>query len=218
MSVFNRVDVKKEFLNFLRNSDVFNTTTRGVTTITDSGTTANTGAETITLSETDVRNIRSVTYDSSLLSYGSDYTIDIDNNQVTILVVVPTKPYAIQFDAGSTDKIYPDYPRPNLKIGDYPRLGFDIYGQTSIKAGFGNVNKISFRFMINIYAATNKAGDDYLYTLRTKIIDAQTSLYHISYMYPLNVIQAQPIETNNKNNKIFMASMDVEIDNLYEIN
>jgi hypothetical protein len=218
MSVFSRIDVKNEFLNFLRNSDVFSTTIRGVTTTTDTDTASITGDETITLSHSNVKNIRSVTYDGALINYGSDYIYDIDAGTVTIYSVTLGEAYSIEYDYGTGDKIYPDYPRPDLDLNSYPRIGFDIYGQNSEKAGFGNVNKIKFRFMINIYASSNYLCESYMTTLRTKVIDAQTILYNISYMYPLNEIEPQPIDAKNKNNKIYMCTFDVQVDNLYEIN
>ena len=218
MSVFNRINTKNEFLNFLRTSDVFSTTVRGVTTVTDSGTTSETGDEIITLDNSTVKNIRAVTYDGSTISYGTGYTFDIDAGTVTLLSVATSKAYTIQYDYGTSDKIYPDYPRPDLDLSSYPRIGFDIYAQNSEIAGFGNVNKINFRFMINIYASTNLLVEEYIDTLRVAIVNGQKSLYTISYMYPLNEIETQPIDTNNKNKKIFMGTFDVQVDNLYEIN
>jgi hypothetical protein len=217
MGYFNRNNIKNEFLNFLRNSDIFSTTIRGVTTDTDSGTTSETGAETITLANTGVKNIRAVTYDGDSISLGTDYTIDIDNNQITFLSVVPDKAYTVQYDYGSGDKIYPDYPRTDLVISSYPRLGFDIYGQTTESGGFGNVNVTSFRFDVNLYATSRKSAEGYIDTLRSKIIDAQTDLYYISYMKPINVRTIEPIDIRGKN-KVYMIGFDIESRNNYEIN
>ena len=99
MSVFNPKNIKREFLNLLRNNDIFSVTTRGVTTTTDSGTTTQTGTEIITLANVGVKNIRLVTYNGATISYGIDYTIDVDNNQITLLDVIPSKAYTIYSEA-----------------------------------------------------------------------------------------------------------------------
>ena len=217
MAIFNRNNTKLEFLNFLRNSDIFTTSERGVTTKTDSGTTSETGAETITLSETNAKNVRSVTYDGTQLTYGEEYTININNYQVTLLAVVPGKDYEISFDYGSSDKIYSDYPRLDLTIESYPRIGFDIYGQTSETGGFGNVNMIRFLYNINIYAKSIGNAETYMDSLRSSVVNNQNNFYYISYVKPRNVRQVEPIDVRGKN-KVYMIGCDIESKNNYEIN
>jgi len=217
MSIFKRVPIKKEFLNFLRNSDVFSTSLRGVTTTTDSGTTTITGDETITLSKSGVKNIRTVRYNGNTLSFGYDYTIDIDNNQVTLLNIDSGNDYSIEFDYSSTgDKIYPDYPYTKLTMNSYPRLGFDIYGQNSVIGAFGNVNFVNFRFSIVIYASSRDAAESYVDRLREIIINAQKSLYYVSYIRPLDTSQVQ--EVQGKHGLLFSVALDVESKNNMEAN
>jgi hypothetical protein len=111
MGYIEQTKVLAEYLNFLRNSDILTTTVRGVTTTSDTKTTAATGAETFTLTHLGVKNIRSITYDGSTIYNVKDYTINLDSNQVTLLSVVPGKTVVISYDYGTGDRIYPDYPR-----------------------------------------------------------------------------------------------------------
>lgn len=128
-----------EFLNFLRNSDIFTTTQRSVTTTSESFTTTLTGAQTFTLSKTNTKNIRSVTYDSTVLVYGKDYSINSDDYKVTINSVVPAKNVVISFDYGA-DKIWPDYPRC-----------FSDSAEILTLDGFKKINKISIKDKVMTY-------------------------------------------------------------------
>lgn len=206
-----------EFLNFLRNSDIFTTTQRSVTTTSESFTTTLTGAETFTLSKTNTKNIRSVTYDSTVLVYGKDYDINIDDAKVTINSVVPTKTVVISFDYG-TDKIWPDYPRMDLTISSFPRIGFEVYGFKSELAGFGNVLRSNWRFDVRIYGTSAEETITILDTLRQKIISARNSMYYCSYIYPGNVLDLGYFDTEKGKNKIYVKGLDVLSENNYEIN
>ena len=66
--------IKNELVTNLRNWDILTTTQRGVTTTTDTGTW--TAATSHLINRNNVRNIRSITVDTSPLSFGNDYTID----------------------------------------------------------------------------------------------------------------------------------------------
>lgn len=206
-----------EFLNFLRNSNIFTTTQRSVTTTSESFTTSLTGSQTFTLSKTNTKNIRSVTYDSTVLVYGKDYDINIDDAKVTINSVIPTKTVVISFDYG-TDKLWPDYPRMDLTISSFPRIGFEVYGFKSELAGFGNVLRSNWRFDVRIYGTSAEETITILDTLRQKIISARNSLYYCSYIYPGNVLDLGYFDTEKGKNKIYVKGLDVLSENNYEIN
>jgi len=224
MTNISYLSIKREFLNFLRNSDVLSTTTRGVTTKTDSFTAAG-GSETFTLSVTNCKNVRWVKDNGTALVYGTDYTLNYSTSSTTygnILTVTVSKvlvlghTITISLDYGTGDKIYADYPRDDITISSFPRIAFDIYGLTTETAGFGNVNKTSFRFMIDIYDSKQTIAEGYMDALRTAIINAQNSFYNFAYIKPINVRQAEPIDFTNY--KIYKLGMDTEQKNNYEIN
>ena len=218
MSYISQNNILNEFLNLLRNSDILDTTQRNVTTITDSFTSSNTGIETFVLNKSNAKNIRSVSYDTNSLTYGTDYTIDIDNYSVTLLNVVPGKTIEITYDYGIGDHIYPDYPRLDLTISSFPRIGFGIYGFTSEIAGFGKVLNSAWRFDVRVYAISSKQADTMIDALRKVIIDNYTSLKYCSYIYPGNVKDLGMYDLQKGKNKIYVKGIDVFSSNNYEIN
>jgi len=218
MGYINTNNIINEFLNFLRNSDILSISTRGVTTVTDSHTAAG-GAETFTLDHTNVKNVRWVKDNGVALVYGTDYTLDLDSAEVIVSKVLTLgHTITISNDYGTGDHIYPDFARPDLSIGSFPRIGFGIYGMTTEKGGFGNVNRSNWRFQVNIYGTSEKTTNQYMDTLRGKIIAAQTTLYYLNYMYPKNRLDLGMMDTNKGKNKIYVLGLDVESRNNYEIN
>ena len=218
MGYINTNNVINEFLNFLRNSDILSVSTRGVTTVTDSNTAAG-GAETFTLDNSNAKNIRWVKDNGVALTYGTDYTLNLDSAQVIISKVLTLgHTITISNDYGSGDHIYPDFARPDLNISSFPRIGFGIFGLTTEKGGFGNVNRSSWRFQVNVYGTSEKATNQYIDTLREKVIAAQTSLYYINYMYPKNRLDLGMMEKSKGKDKIYILGLECETRNNYEIN
>lgn len=218
MGYIEQTEIIKEYTNFLRNSDILTTTVRGVTTASQNFTTTLTGVETFTLTNASTcKNIRSVVYDGTTLAYKTDYTINIDTGQVTILSVVPTKTVTIQYDYGS-DKIFDDYPRQDLTLASYPRIGYGIYGFASKVAGFGNVISSTWRFDIRVYATSKTQADELIDLIRKKNIDAFNSFYAISRVYPGNVLDLGIYETDKGRNKIYVKGIDIIAIENYEIN
>jgi hypothetical protein len=217
MGYIEQTKLVNEFINFLRSSDILTTTQRSVTTVSEDFTTTETGAETITLDKVTVKNIRSVVYNGATLTYGTDYTYDIDNATVTISNVVPDKTVTVSYDYG-TDHVHPDFPRMDLTISSFPRVGFGVYGFKSSLAGFGNVLKSNWRFDVRVYGTSAEQTDELIDALRTAVIDARNSLYYCSYIYPGQVLDLSYYETEKGNNKIYVKSIDVFSENNYEIN
>jgi len=224
MSYLSRVNLKREFLNFLRNSDIISVTQRGVATKTDSFT-ATGGAQTFTLSVTNCKNVRWVKQNGTELVFGTDYTFGYSSSSTTlgnILTVIVSKvlilgdAITISLDYGTGDAIYPDYPKPEITLSQFPRIGFDIYGFTSEAGGFGNVNISSFRFMIDIFAEKQLDAETYLDTLREKIITNQNGFYYFSYTKPVNERQAELVDFTKY--KVYKIGLDTEQKNNYEIN
>lgn len=228
MSYLSIVNIKNEFLNFLRNSNIYSVAERGVTT--SSNVTSITALpQTITLSAT-LKNVRSVTNttQATTLKLGVNYTLDLDAGTITITSgAVGTDSITTSYDAGATDKIFPDYPRPNLTITSFPRCGFDIYSWSSDTGGFGNVNVTDLDMNISLYEYADdtvvashgrKRIEQRMDTLRQSIITGQTNFYYLSYIKPRNVRAVTLLDTDKGKGKIYMMSMDVSSRNNYEIN
>ena len=218
MGYISQDNLLNEFVNLLRNEDILSTSQRSVTTTTNSFTSSVTGSETFVLDKTNAKNIRSVTYDGNTLTYVSDYTFDLDAYSVTLLNVVPGKDVVVSFDYGTGDHVYPDFPRLDLTISSFPRIGFGIYGFTSSLAGFGKVLKSNWRFDVRVYAKSTKQADTMIDALRQTIITNYTNLKYCSYIYPGNVKDLGMYETEKGKNKIYVKGIDVFSSNNYEIN
>ena len=131
-----RDDIKTEILIALRYSDLISISDRGVTTSTDSGTFTTDLTYTLGTNPTLLKNIRSLIIDAVTLKLGKDYTVNYETGVITFLVA-QSGAYTIIYDQGTTDRIYPDYPQPYLKLKDFPRIGFDIISGNSSEFGIG---------------------------------------------------------------------------------
>lgn len=211
-------EVRLEFINFLRNSDVFTNSERNVTTATESFT-ASGGAEIFTVSNANCKNIRSVKQNGTALTYYTDYTIDLDNAQVSVSKsLTASDDIDIEYDYG-TDAIFPDFPRPDISLSSFPRMAFMIYNYLSEIAGAGNVLNTSFTIQINIYDKSSEALDDKIDSLRQSVISAQTSLKTVAYMYPTNVMDLGVFKADTSGKKKILArGLELEFKNNFEIN
>lgn len=122
------VDIKKireELEVFLRNQDIIARGVRGVTTETDSFPLL--GPQTIfILKKVGVKNVRSVKLNGTPLTFGQQYLVDYNKGEVTVSVTTTSgDDVDIEYDKGKGDKIYTDYPRLDLDLTSYPRIGFD---------------------------------------------------------------------------------------------
>jgi hypothetical protein len=221
MSYISLVNVKKEFLNFLRNADILSTTERGVTTTTDSFT-ASGGEEEFTLTNSIVRNVRSITVNGTAISFGKDYTLNYTNNNITSITIYTlsaSDSIVVTYDykATSGSSIYPDYPRQDLKLSSYPRVGFDIIDYDKETGAMGNVNISNIAILVKILSSGTLTNDEYLDNLNQAVIDNQTNFYYLSYIKPIRIEPNIPV-SERANNKIFQVSMRIMARNNYEIN
>jgi len=181
-------NIKLEFVNFLRNQDILSVGTRNVTTVTDNQTASATGSETFTLANTGVKNVRSVEVQSAAIVFGTDYTIDLDNNQITINSVTIADTVDIQYDHGTTDRIFPDFPDAHIKLKDFPRIGFDIISavtsETELGAGSTDTEYI---LSTNVYDADQDNVENIISSLRAKILDNKKNFYYIPFITPTNL-------------------------------
>jgi len=214
-------EIKQEVANWLRNSDIFTISQRGITTAAGTGTFS--GASSYVINVTNVKNIRSVVVGGTTLTYGEDYQVDFDFLDTTIkckitFTAAQTGAYTITYDYG-TDKIFPDYPRPDLTISSFPRIGFDIIDITSNYAGFGNVLISTIRLNIVTYDTNNENVTDYLTTIRKKIIESNTSFYYLGYIVRPDLIGpliVSPREIGE--DKVMQQNIDMIGEFKYEIN
>src|SRR3989344_4187449 len=144
--LINLFQVKQELVNFLRNQDTMSVSERGATTARDVGTF--TSITQYLINQPNIKNIRNIIVDAVSLKYGRDYNVDFtfDDSGIIKTKITFTSPqtgtYTIDYDFGS-DKIWPDYPRDDLKINSYPRIAADVLGIDTKEFGIGGNELIS---------------------------------------------------------------------------
>ena len=204
--------ILEEVVVLLRNSNVLSTTERNVTTTTDTGNIAAGTVTNLPLANTAVKNVRSVTVNSVLLTRYTDYTINYDYTANACLITFTTPrtvghSYSIQYDYG-TDAIFPDYARSDLSIDSFPRMGVDFVDIPSEIGGMGNVNLNRYDLSIAIYA--KKKGDIRIYTkaVRTVIIDNQNLMHYLRTIKPTMTGPILPGSFERFKDKVFQRNFD----------
>ncbi len=125
----------EEMTVFLRNQNIFTVSERGVTTVTDEfdGDAAETDFQ---INRTNVKNVRTVTVGGAGQSFGTDYLVNYNDANDKTTITFSSAPGSgtdnvdIQYDYG-TDTIFPDFPKPDLTLSDFPRIGFGDISERS---------------------------------------------------------------------------------------
>lgn len=189
MAILNNLKIKEEILNLIRNSDIFSTTIRGVTTTTNTFT-ATAGQTEFTLSNAGVKNIRSLKINDVTKVLYQDYDINIFGKSKTESQVVTLTTGAdigdvvkIQYDNSSDgDNIYPDYPDDNLTIKSFPRIYFQILSQAYTPRSLAdNLQQVSSLFEFGVISF-NESVDDYENQLYNLLYTNRKSLYYLNLL------------------------------------
>lgn len=219
MATVDLFELKKELINFFRNQDIISTTTRGVTTTTEtfSGNASDTEFD---LANSNVKNVRLIQISSVTQSYGTDYTIDFDGSnpgRITFSTAPPTgsNNISIQYDYGNSDRIYPDFPRADLKIGSYPRIALEIQSMSSENFGIGGTNSVS-NLLIEIvsFDVTIQDLEDKVSSIRDAIINNQKSFYNFNFIHPIN--SGPLLKSVDRNDEILQRNTQFQILNEIE--
>lgn len=218
MATANMNNIKTEFLVFLRNSDVFTTTQRGVTTISET-ITATAGQLSWNVNKTTVRNIRKVRIGGTPKAVYTDYTPVYTSGASSTITLTSAltggEAISTQYDysSGTAEKIWSDYPIVAYLVNDVPRIGFDFLGHRTKLIGIGDTNWISDAIVtVKVYDKNLKNIDSYLTSLRSVIKTAQKSFYHFPLVYITNTGPPllHDIHADAKlAGKVFEKSMDI---------
>lgn len=199
--------IKEELVVFLRNQNVFTIAQRGVTTGTATG--ALIASATITISASNVKNIRSVTIGALPFTYGSQYTVNYNYNGTCVITLyaVQTDNYSVSYDYGS-DKIYSDFPRVDLSLNSYPRIAVDIIGDASNDVDIaGEIKETPISFAIYVYDFKVDDIDTYCKTIKEKFLTAQKSFYYLKYIRRVRTSNPQLYNIYG-NSKLMFKSLD----------
>ena len=182
-------DIKTELAVFLRNSNIYTTTQRAVVTTSQTGTIS---GSTITISRSDVKNVRSLTVANVTKVFGTDYTTNYDDAGAATITFATTQSgtVLVSYDYG-TDKIFADLPRNDLTLSNFPRIGIDIIGDNSEDIELGAGTKLTtLTFSIYVYDFKAEAIDDTLKLIRTAMMQNQKLFYYQKYV---NRIRTGPL-------------------------
>mgnify|MGYP007100044471 CR=1 FL=1 len=197
----------QELVVSIRNGDVFTTTQRDVTTTAQTGTLTGT---TISINRSNVKNIRSITIGAVTKTFGDDYLVEYDNSG-TCLVTFNTSQndtYSISYDYG-TDKIFADFPRSDLTISSFPRIGVDFVDIISDNGGMGNVNLNTYDISIAVYGSNKDDIHSYTKKIRQLIIDNQNNFYYMKVVKPRLMSPIIPGQFEKVKDKIFQRNIDI---------
>ncbi len=185
MATLDMQAIRSELTVFLRNQDIISVAKRGVTTFTEN-LVATAGQTKFNLITPGVKNVRSVTVNSVLISFGTDYTVDYRSDFITLLVASTLSDTVdIVYDSGVGDKIYPDLPRLDLDQASYPRVGFDDISVSSTEQAL-NAELIESAILVSliIYANQKDTVQEILKLARDAIIANKKSFFTISLITP----------------------------------
>jgi len=206
--------IKQELVVFLRNQDILTTSQRGVSTVNATGTLN--AEDTITIERTNVKNIRSITVDGAIKSFGKDYTVDYNHSDGCVITFTSdqTGDYVVSYDYGS-DKIYPDFPRDDLSIDSYPRIAVDIMSITTDAFGIGGNEFISdLTFTVVVYSNNADKIDSYIQSIKDAMIANAKLFYYISFVKPILI--GPLINSPDRSNEIMQRNADFQ--GLFQVN
>ncbi len=204
----NLQNIKQEQIVFLRNQNILTTTQRGVTTANATGTLS--GTRVITISRTNVKNVRSITVAAVTKNLGTDYTVNYNHASGCVITFVAnqTGDYVVSHDYG-TDKIFPDFPRDDLTIDSYPRIAIDIMTVSTDAFGIGGSQFISdIVFTVVVYANNADDIDGYVQAIKDAIRGNAKLFYYVNFVKP--TITGPLINSPDRSNEIMQRNTDFQ--------
>lgn len=186
MVVLNESKAKEELVVFIRNGDLLSIAERGVTTA--SQTFSGTGAsQTLTLTNNNVRNIRSVNDGSAKRAY-FDYTPTYGSTTTIVGTFASgTNNITVTYDysAGMVEKVWPDFPElENVKIDDFPRIGIDFVTVNPTILGIGDPNFITNALLdLRVYHKNQKTIDSIITSAKTLLKANQKKFYYFPLVH-----------------------------------
>lgn len=214
MSVIDIWEIKKEWVFFLRNNDIFTTTVRNVTTDSDTGTFASDSSHLI--NRANVKNIRSITVDGNPLSYGSEYQVDLDYDDSgttkcrLTFTSVQTGDYVISYDYGS-DKIFPDFPREDLTLSSFPRIGSDVVSAPSELYSFDGDQLAVVNLTTTVYVDNIEQLNNYITAIATAVNNNRKNFYYVGkFVRKVAIGPVLKIPEEVSQDKIFQQNIDTQ--------
>lgn len=210
MTFVNPYDIKRELVNFLRNSNIISTSSRGVTTTSD--TYDSTAGQTVfVLTHANLKNVRTVTVNAASKSYGVDYSVNFETYTITLTTpVLIHDAVVVSYDYGTSDKIFPDYPQKSITMNSLPRVGFDILSGDSTLNSLGDVT-VTSKIIVsaNVYDTDYKSIDDIITALRNALNTNAKLFYTFNFIKPKGLFPI--IRSPVGEDKVLQRTADFEI-------
>jgi hypothetical protein len=213
MSYLDFPEIKEELVVFLRNSDVLSTTVRGVTTDTDDTFDGDASTVNFDIARANVKNIRTISVDAVVQVLGTDYTVDYAYSSSATRITFTSAPASgtgnitLSYDYG-TDKIYPDYPRDDIKVSSYPRIAVGVLGSGSEEVALGgSVISTSVSISVSVYDDSEKNIDAIMKLVRDAFLGGKKSFFTLRFVTPVGT--SPMIPSPGRGNKISSRTMDL---------
>ena len=203
------MNIKQELVVGLRNADIISIGDRGVTTSQDTGTFSTDSTHTLAVNPTLAKNVRNVAVGGTDLTFGEEYTVVYSTGVITF-IAAQTGNYVIDYDQGSTDRIYPDFPQPHLKLNQFPRVAVDIIGSVSNEFGIGaEITQSAYTVSVVCYDKDQTDVENLISGVKTWIMDNKKLLFYSAFITPTNV--GPLLITEFGQNKILQRNQDAEV-------
>jgi hypothetical protein len=197
----------QELVVFLRNQNVFSTTERSVTTVTEEFN-GNGVLKTFTVSKLNIKNVRSVTVGGVAKVFGTEYTVNYTTATITFTDAPAsgTNNVDITFDYG-TDAIFPEQARVDLQLVSYPRISVSTTA-INIEDGAtdGNINYTEYLFSFYIYAEGSSAVRGYFKKIKEAILLNKKNFYYLRYITPISATGI--IKEPNRQDKVLTKVLE----------
>ena len=179
--------------------------------------------KTFTLTQATVKNVKTVTVGGSAKSFGTDYTIDYENHQITFTSApaAGTDNVDVNYDYGTT-WAYLDYPRADLTQSSYPRISIDWVNVVTTPDGLGaNGDFNDAMFAITIFGRNEDEVRTLVDEIRDDIAGSKKSFYYVStngnsYIQPAGISAMTTV--SNREAQIIQCTLTFRIPFLHESN
>ena len=208
MTTTNFTRFQEEMEVFFRNNDIVTTTERNVTTTTN--TLTSTGATAFTLSNTSgVRNIRYVTMAGVTQTMYRDLTPSYTAGTITFTAAPSTgTSVVVNYDRGSSDRVYGDLPREDIDRLNYPRLMVKVLnGVTKEFALGGDANITDYLITAQMWSTTIRRLNTGIDEIRDNVLNNKKNFYYCPFVTISHMGAMQ--EDYTRGDKIFTRAIDL---------
>lgn len=215
MATINEKHMRDEMAVFLKNQNVLNASDRGVTQVVASSLGTLSSTQSTLINRSNIRNIRRLSVDNDAKTFGTDYTVDYYYNdtgtrkcQINFTGTVAGVA-TVTYDYGASEKIYPNFPRTDMTLASYPRVGLEVIDIDTEPYGYGNVNNSNIDISFTVMDDSKDNILDIMNSIRSAIVNNQDGFYYLKLVKPRRTGPVVPVTDGKAKDKLFSKSFDV---------